>query len=286
MTPWWWGLTIGLGAAVLRHAVRPPVPALARALAATTDSRNRMSPDGVGGQAVDGGRRSNWWRPDPADLAITGITDARFATNVLTTGVAVMAAMVAAISAWSMTAGTPSGSVMLVMLLVAGALALVFPGERVRRQARRRRAAFGHALSTFLDLVTVLLAGGAGIETSLTAAAEAGDGWAFTLLRNELVRARTRRRSPWDGLADLGERLGLPELVDLAATVQLAGEHGARVRTSLATRAAAVRERHLAQVEAEAQAATERMGLPMVLVFVGFIALLGYPALSLVLGGL
>jgi hypothetical protein len=33
-------------------------------------------------------------------------------------------------------------------------------------------------------------------------------------------------------------------------------------------------------IEADAQAATERMGLPTVLMFVGFMVLLGYPALQ------
>ena len=43
------------------------------------------------------------------------------------------------------------------------------------------------ALSSYLDLVDVVLAGGAGIETALEAAAEAGDGWAFAEIRGALV---------------------------------------------------------------------------------------------------
>ncbi|NBS00339.1 MAG: type II secretion protein F, partial [Actinobacteria bacterium] len=41
---------------------------------------------------------------------------------------------------------------------------------------------------------------------------------------------------------------------------------------------------HMGEIEAQAQAATERMGIPMVLLFVAFIALIGYPAVHLVLG--
>jgi hypothetical protein len=40
----------------------------------------------------------------------------------------------------------------------------------------------------------------------------------------------------------------------------------------------------MGEIEAQAQAATERMGIPMVLLFIAFIALIGYPAVHLVLG--
>ena len=39
----------------------------------------------------------------------------------------------------------------------------------------------------------------------------------------------------------------------------------------------------LAEMEATAQSATERMSLPVVLLFTGFLVLLGYPAMSLIL---
>jgi hypothetical protein len=42
----------------------------------------------------------------------------------------------------------------------------------------------------------------------------------------------------------------------------------------------------MSEVEASANAATERMGLPMVLLFIAFIVLIGYPAVTLVIGGL
>jgi hypothetical protein len=68
--------------------------------------------------------------------------------------------------------------------------------------------------------------------------------------------------------------------------MQLAGEQGAKVRVSLAAQADALRSRQVSEIEAAAQAATERMGVPTVLLFTGFIALLGYPALDLVVGNM
>jgi len=155
----------------------------------------------------------------------------------------------------------------------------------LRDRARARRAAFVHVLSGYLDLVTVVLAGGAGVETALQAAAEAGDGWAVAELRGALVRARSLRRSPWDEFAALGRALAVPELVELAASVRLAGEQGARIRSSLAARAASLRGHQLARVEADAQSATERMALPTVLLFLGFLVFIGYPAVAQLLGG-
>jgi Flp pilus assembly protein TadB len=167
--------------------------------------------------------------------------------------------------------------------VVAGALA---PGARLRAAATRRRRDVLHAFSSYLDLVQVLLAGGAGVETALVAAAEAGDGWAFERLRECVVRARSARRSVWDELARFGARVGIPQIEEVAGSVRLAGEHGARVRLSLAARADSLRQRQMGELEAAAQSATERMGVPMVGLFLAFIVLVGYPAVALVLDGL
>jgi uncharacterized membrane protein len=72
----------------------------------------------------------------------------------------------------------------------------------------------------------------------------------------------------------------------LAASVSLAGSEGAKIRASLAAKAHALRARQLADAEAHAQSATERMSLPVVLLFGAFLLFLGYPATVNVLGGL
>jgi Flp pilus assembly protein TadB len=220
-----------------------------------------------------------------ADLAICQRNEARHAAEKLTTALGLICVVVALSFALVLVGvGLPPVTVMM-LVVVAGGVGVVVPDLTLRANASARRHAFRHALSSYLDLVNVLLAGGAGMETALVAAADAGDGWVFQHLREELLRARTTRRSPWDCFRDLGDRLGVKELVELSATVQLAGEQGARVKQSLAARAAALRAHQLARLEADAQSATERMGLPTVLMFVGFVSLLGYPALHLIVGG-
>ncbi len=162
----------------------------------------------------------------------------------------------------------------------AAAAGYVLPDLLLRDEAERRRRAFRHALSSYLDLVNVLLAGGAGIETSLHAAADAGDGWGYQTIRSELRRARLTGQTPWDTFAELAERLGVNELAELAASVSLAGSHGARIRASLAAKADTLRGHQVAETESAAEAATERMTVPVAVLLFGFLVFIAYPAIA------
>jgi Flp pilus assembly protein TadB len=220
-----------------------------------------------------------------ADLEVLGlVADDLVVRQVF--GAIVGAASVVAVNVLLRVAGTgPSLPVVTLATLVGSVAGFVVPDAALRRGAVRRRRQFVHALSSFLDLTTVLLAGGAGLETALTASARAGGSETFVLLRDALSRARDTGRSPWQELRALGRRLGIDQLVELADSLDLAGSHGARIRESLVARSEAMRARIGDEIEASAHAATERMGIPMVLVFVGFLALIVYPALSHLVGG-
>lgn len=172
------------------------------------------------------------------------------------------------------------------LVVLSFAVGFVLPDVWVKSRAKRNRMTFLFSFSSFLDLTNVLLSGGAGMETALVAASEAGDGIAYARIREALTRSRTTHRSPWHELQRLGDTLGLEVVSEVGASIQLAGEHGARVRSSLAKRAETVRHKQSAEVEAAANAATERMGLPMVLLFLGFLVLIGYPAAEQMLQGL
>ena len=162
--------------------------------------------------------------------------------------------------------------------LATAAAGFLLPDLILRDEAAKRRQAFRHALSSYLDLVNVLLAGGAGIETALHAAADAGDGWGYQTIRAELRRARLTGQSPWDAFAQLGSRFGINEMAELAASVSLAGSHGARIRSSLAAKADTLRGHQVAEIEAAAEAATERMTVPVAVLLFGFLVFIAYPA--------
>ena len=168
--------------------------------------------------------------------------------------------------------------VIAVLSLATAAAGFLMPDLFLRDEAVKRRRAFRHALSSYLDLVNVLLAGGAGIETALHAAADAGDGWGYQTIRAELRRARLTGQSPWDAFGQLGARFGINEMAELAASVSLAGSHGARIRSSLAAKADTLRGHQVAETEAAAEAATERMTVPVAVLLFGFLVFIAYPA--------
>ncbi|RZU48777.1 Flp pilus assembly protein TadB [Krasilnikovia cinnamomea] len=186
----------------------------------------------------------------------------------------------------TLTGITTGVAVPMVASLVLGVAGFLAPELSVRSDAAKYRAAFRDALSSFLDLVVISLAAGSGVDQALDETAAVGSGPAYAELRYALTEARLTRVPPWDILAVLGQRLAVAELQQLAATVSMAGTEGARVRASLRSRAVAMRDRQLTDAEGEANAATERMALPIVALFAGFLIFLGYPALAAVLGGL
>lgn len=170
--------------------------------------------------------------------------------------------------------------------LVLAAVGFVIPDLQARSEAAKLRGGFRHALSAYLDLVWIALAGGAGVDTALGDSVTIGRGWAFDQIRRALDTAHLTRTTPWATLGRLGEELDVTELAELAASVSLAGTEGAKVRTSLAAKATALRTRQITEAEGDAQAATERMSLPVMLLFLGFLAFIAYPALTQVLNGL
>ncbi|MCJ0875578.1 type II secretion system F family protein [Streptomyces sp. AP-93] len=161
------------------------------------------------------------------------------------------------------------------------AAALFFaPDLSLRQQAARRRQQMRHTLSLVLDLTVIALAGGAGIQQALAQAVAAPQGWAAAKLRHALHLAQLTRTSPWTHLGDLGRQLAVADLTELASTLSLAGSEGAKIRGSLAAKARAMRRRRISEADGAAQAATERMSLPVVGLFAAFLLLIGYPALA------
>lgn len=177
------------------------------------------------------------------------------------------------------TAGTaaPAAAVIAVGLtgMVVGAL---WPVLHLRQLGGRARSSFVRSLSCWLELVALAQAGGMGIEGALGAASGVSDDPSFVTVRRALARARHSGASPWEALGQLGERLGVPELEELSASVALAGTEGARVRSSLSAKSASLRRRQMAESEATANATTERLFLPAIVLMFGFMIFLVYPA--------
>lgn len=283
------GAGVGLGIWIILRAVRPRPAPLGQALAAL-DRRSPVATADVGVASLErhigraarrlvGTLGGDLDRLEP-DLRVLERTPARHALDKL---VGALGGLTVPLLVWAGLGFTG------IRLPIAGILGLsaaaavagwVLPDHALAEQAERRRKAFRHALSSYLDLVNVIIAGGGGIQTALYTAAEAGDGWAFAAIRRSLDRARLTQRSPWDTFADLSDDLGVPELAELAAAVSLAGTHGARIRSSLAAKADTLRGHQVAETEAAAESATERMTIPVAVLLFGFLVFVAYPAVQ------
>jgi tight adherence protein C len=156
---------------------------------------------------------------------------------------------------------------------------LFLPFISLRREARERRQVFSRSLSSWCDVVVMNLAAGRGVEQAMETAASSGSSWAFAELRGALRGGYVRGEPPWVALERLGLELGISDLGELASTIAMAGEEGAAVRTTVAAKARTIRERMIAETEVTAAAVTERMSLPSILLVLGFLVFLGYPAL-------
>lgn len=213
------------------------------------------------------------------DLAVCERTPERYVQDRLAWA-GIWAAPGALLLVWSAFGGSSFPPLVAVLAAPGGAVAgWLFARVDLRSDATKARREFRHALAAYLELVTILIAGGAGVETAMFDAVAVGEGGAFRHLRTALSAAQAHRDPPWQLLGELGDRLGISELAELHASMTLAGG-GAQVRDTLAARATGIRVRDLTELEAEAQARSETMVLPVALMFLGFLVLIGYPALS------
>ncbi|HWJ84085.1 MAG TPA: type II secretion system F family protein [Cellulomonas sp.] len=220
-----------------------------------------------------------------SDLAVVGRTlEAHLATSVLAAVLGFFVPL--GIAAAAVVAGAPvSVAVPFALSLLAALLGASVPSLVVRSQARSRRRDFRHVVGSFLDLVAMSLAGGRGVPEALQSASELSDGWAMVRIRNALGSARLHGRTPWSALGMLGEELRIDELRDLAAALALVAEDGAKVRDSLSARAGSLRRRELAESEGKAGESSQSMLVAQLLLCLGFLIFLLYPAVETVFQG-
>lgn len=189
------------------------------------------------------------------------------------------------ITALGALAGRPTGSLPLLACLVLGAAMAALPTARLRSRAAQARRDFRHVVGSFLDLVSMSLGAGRGVPEALDAASTLSDDPAMARIRDALAAARLRGETPWAAMGRLGETLRIDELRDLSAALALVAEDGAKIRESLSARATSMRRRELADAEGRAGENSESMLVAQLVIAIGFIVFLVYPALSGIMGG-
>ncbi len=274
---------------LLAIAVRPPRVDLVAAAGRWDQRRQRYPLPGEGGEQSTSERLGEWlvretrkhgWQFTAIrqNLALLDRSlEAHLVSKLLMAGFGqVLPTPVAAALAW-MGLGVP----MITGVGFGLVLAVVFwvvPDLSVAEQAAHRRSDLRRALACYLDLVAMSLAGGRGIPEALPSAAAIGQGWGFELIARTIATARSSGITPWMALADLGERTGLSELQDLGSSLSLVANDGARVRESLSSRASSQRRRQLAEAEGDAMKANQGISKAQVVLMIGFLVFLGYPA--------
>lgn len=218
-------------------------------------------------------------------LAVTGMEPASFGARLV-----VIAGVCAAapLAAWfALTASGRQVPLVPVAVITLGGplLGVALACGRLLRDATDRRRHVRVVLGSFVDLVVLSLAGGVGVDGALHAASQVTPDWAARRMAGALSTARDGGLPPWAALGSLGVELGVPELEELATTVQLAGTEGARIRLSLSARGESLRRHEQAEAESSANAMTERLFLPGALLLLGFLLFIGYPAVHRILGG-
>lgn len=284
------GACCGAGILVLCQGLRPARPRLQHALLV-------LSAPAADAPAVEGGRlggpaaRAGRWLaanatvlPLPAaDLRLLGRSAQDFFTSKIAFaafGLALPGALLGLL--WLLGATPPPVVPVLVPLALAAGFFFA-PDLVVRSEAAQATARFRRAVVAYLELVALERAADGGPAESLERAAAIGQGSEFTRIADALRRARLVGTPPWGALVELADETGVDDLRDLADIVVLAGEDGAAIYDTLSAKAAAMRSRALADSEASANAASERLTLPSVALGLGFVLLIAYPALARVL---
>jgi len=218
------------------------------------------------------------------DLALTGRSYEQVMTRkvLFAAGGLLLSLLLLVVVPAAVGAALPTGAPLIVAVLLAGAL-FFLPDLEARSEATRRRAEFRHALGAYLDLVALEMAARAAPAEALPAAAKVGTGWPLALIRDTLYRATRAGRDPWAALGELGRRIGVTELSDLGQLIALVAHDGARVRSTLTARAQTMRRHELANLQGQAGKADQSMQMAQVLIGLGYLLFIGYPAMIAVL---
>jgi Type II secretion system (T2SS), protein F len=277
------GLGVGAGLVLLLVAVRATSPALGAAMdnLAPGATRPHEAPSDLTS------RFGTWLRASlpglalgrvrAADLDLLGLDPARHTGDKVLGAIGGLAAptLIAALFAL-LGIHVP----VLLPLLAGAAFAaglLLGADQSVARRAAGARVEVRRALSAYADLISLERSAGAGAAEAMESAAAAAPNWVFRRIHAALVQARLSGRSPWDALADLAEAVAVPELADLAGVMRLAGEESTSVSATLRARAAGLRNALAEDAHSQANAAMQRMMLPLAALALIYLVLLALP---------
>jgi tight adherence protein C len=172
------------------------------------------------------------------------------------------------------------------IILACAAIGWLIPIAKLNREAQEAREELAACLSLFADLVALHMSSGMGLEESLMRSTEFIDEPSFSHISKCLRFARETGANFWDSLMSLGRRLDVTFLVELASSIKLAGDEGAKIKTSLLTKSKSLKNLELSKAKTKANQITEKLFLPSLVMLFGFLIFIGYPALERIMQGL
>lgn len=149
----------------------------------------------------------------------------------------------------------------------------------LKQKAADAREQFVRAVAVYLDLVALERSAAHGPVESLERAARVGSGWVFERIQESLDGAKFAGIPPWDGLAQVAEEIGVPELGDVGDIMRLSGTEGAQVYQTLVSRAQSLRVALRTKEQDRANTATTLLYIPTSLTVLVLFVLAGYPFL-------
>lgn len=283
------GAAIGLAIACAVAVIARPAPIRLTAALARLDAHTRLNAtneDATRGHverllvplAARAARSSNrWWGIPDRDLDACGLTATRYVARRATwAGAGVSVAVAFWLILLAAGISVPAAGVV-IAIGAGGVLGSVVPVLDVAETAAKRRDEFRRAIAAYLDLIAQERASGAAAGQALIEAARVADSWPFQRMHATLVRAEHAGDTPWDALTRLADRMGVPELGDVADIAATAAD-GAAIYTALTAQAQGLRRATIAADKAGANSRSQRLALPVTLLLIALLLLVIYPA--------
>jgi len=287
------GLSAGLGLFLILRALLPVQPDLRAALSRQSDDTaldTTLASADLNGLAGYVGVRvypylahASWMKIPYKDLAIIRKSVPQYLGDKVGT---VLIALLWPPLLNALLSFSPGGgfnwSIPIGLALHLATLAFFLPDIRIREQAQTARDNFARHLGAYMEMVALVRANGSGTADALHQASRQGDSWVFLRLQEELQKADTAHRAPWDALRQLADEVDAPDLAELADQLILTGQ-GVSISDSMREAAKGLRHKNLSKEQSEATSATKRLRVPLGILALVFTMIVIYPAGSAML---
>lgn len=216
-----------------------------------------------------------------ADLRLAGIDPAAHLAHQALSGAAGLLAGTAIAAQWASAA--PAATAAVAACTAAGWL---LPAQAARDTARQRRRDLQHTVSAWIALTAQQVNAGAEPAQAMLRAAHANSTLPWRTLARRLHATQNDTRPAADGLGDLAESYRLDGLDETLSALTLASRRGTRLADAVLTAAHNQWQRRIAAERETAQRHNQIIALPAAASALALAAILIYPPLVSLTGGI